>query len=38
MGAYMKEHKDLSWTQLSFWDKAKLINKFSLIAIIGNVF
>lgn len=38
LGVYMREHKDLAWDDLSFWDKAKLINKFSIFAIIGNVF
>jgi hypothetical protein len=33
----MREHRDLSWDDLKFWDKIKLINKFSVLAIIGNV-
>lgn len=37
MGAYMREHKNLSWAKLSFWDRAKLINKFSFIIIVGNI-
>lgn len=34
---YMREHQDVSWDDLKFWDKVKLINKFSVLAIIGNV-
>jgi hypothetical protein len=34
----MREHKNLSWGKMSFWDKTKLFNKFSFIAIVGNVF
>ena len=37
LGMYMREHQDLGWDDLSFWDKWKLINKFSIIAIIGNI-
>jgi hypothetical protein len=35
---YMRERQDLAWEDLEFWDKAKLINKFSLIALVGNLF
>ena len=38
LGMYMREHQDLAWDDLKFWDKAKLINKFSIIAIVGNFF
>jgi hypothetical protein len=38
LGVYMREHQDLSWSDLGFWDKAKLINKFSVFAIVGNIF
>ena len=37
LGVYMREHQDVSWDDLKFWDKVKLINKFSVLAIIGNV-
>ena len=37
LGVYMREHKDLPWNKLPFWDKAKLINKFSILAIVGNL-
>ena len=38
LGMYMRERQDLAWEDLEFWDKAKLINKFSLIALVGNLF
>jgi hypothetical protein len=38
LGMYMRERQDLAWEDLKFWDKAKLINKFSLIALVGNLF
>jgi hypothetical protein len=34
----MRERQELAWQDLKFWDKAKLINKFSLIALVGNFF
>lgn len=34
----MRQHQNLSWGQLSFWDKAKLYNKFCFVAIAGNIF
>jgi hypothetical protein len=34
----MREHEDMSWEDLKFSDKLKLINKFSLLAIVGNLF
>ena len=38
LGMYMRERQDLAWEDLKFWDKAKLINKFSIIALVGNLF
>lgn len=38
LGMYMREHQDLSWEDLTFWDKLKLFNKFSFLAILGNIF
>jgi hypothetical protein len=35
---YMRERQDLAWEDLNFKDKARLVNKFSLIAIVGNFF
>ncbi len=34
----MREHVDIAWEDLKLSDKAKLINKFQIIAIVGNVF
>lgn len=38
MGVYMREHRDASWDQLKLADKLKLINMFSPLALIGNIF
>lgn len=38
MGMYMREHVDIAWQDLKISDKAKLVNKFSIIAIVGNLF
>ena len=38
LGMYMRERQDLAWEDLNFKDKARLVNKFSLIAIVGNFF
>lgn len=38
MGMYMRDHQDMKWEDLKFWDKVKLINMFSPIAIAGNFF
>jgi len=34
----MREHQDMTWNDLKFSDKLKLVNKFSILAIIGNLF
>ena len=33
----MRDRDGLLWRDLSFWDRTKLINKFSIIVIIGNL-
>ncbi len=38
LGMYMRERQNLAWEDLKVWDKAKLINKFSIIALVGNFF
>jgi hypothetical protein len=37
MGMYMREHQDIAWSDLAFWDKAKLFNKYAFVTIIGNI-
>jgi hypothetical protein len=38
LGMYMREHTEITWGQLTFSDKLKLINMFSPLTIVGNVF
>lgn len=33
----MRDHGGKTFNQLSFWDKTKLINKFSFIVVFGNI-
>jgi hypothetical protein len=38
LGMYMRERQDVAWEDLGIWDRLRLINKFSFIALAGNFF
>lgn len=37
LGMYMRQKQDLSWEELKFSDKIKLINLYSPLALFGNI-
>jgi hypothetical protein len=36
LASYLKEHKDMTWKEISIWDKARLFNLWSIVTLIAN--
>lgn len=34
----INKYKNLEWTELGFWEKARLFNKWSIVSVIGCLF